>query len=54
MTARVLRFPLPEAPTRLAAPAVDPGINWTLIVALALNFGIWALALVIAWRLWRA
>ena len=55
MTAQVPRFPLPaQAPIRLAAPAVDPGINWTLIVALALNFGIWAVILITAWRFFHA
>ena len=55
MTARVLRFPLPaQAPIRLIAPAVHHGINWVLISALALNFGIWGVILVTAWRFWHA
>lgn len=32
-------------------PAFYPGINWTLIICIALNFGILASAIAIAWKL---
>lgn len=32
-------------------PSYRPGLNWPAIVALVLNFGTWAVALIIAWRL---
>lgn len=48
MTAQVLHFPPPaQEPIRLATPAVQPGLNWTLIAALALNFGIWAVIIAV-------
>lgn len=50
MTARILRFPLPQEPIRLAMPQAYPGFNWTLIAALALNFGILAVIGIAAWR----
>lgn len=35
-------------------PHFQPGLNWPLIIALVPFFGIWAIALVIAWRFFHA
>ena len=52
MSARILRFPS-QAPIRLAMPTVNPGTNWTLLVALALNLGIWIGIGIVARRLFH-
>jgi hypothetical protein len=51
MTARILLFPLPQEPIRLAMPQVHLiNLNWLLIALLVLNFAIVIGVGVAAWR----